>query len=147
MFRFGAYAGLELLFLVEHGISFVVLVMGLTVTRTHANMPSDIRRCIRSFLDLLVTRISKCNRLISVQEYFSLGNVTDMTGGSASLCFFGRWRGDVPFVIKGESWWLKPSGPSKYGFWLQQPQSQERSSTVNNSKAKVFVPNKFHVGQ
>ena len=43
-------------------------------------MPNDIGRCVCSFLDSLVTSISKCNRLVSMQECLSLGNVTDMPG-------------------------------------------------------------------
>jgi hypothetical protein len=38
----------------------------------------------------------------------------DMPMRTESAC--GDFGGDVPLVVEGSGWWLKPSGPTEYGF-------------------------------
>jgi hypothetical protein len=80
MLHFGPYAGFGLLDLIGQHIQRIVLVQRLALARAHGHMPGDPPLGIRALFDSLVSRITKGNGFLPVQQCVSFSDIAHMTG-------------------------------------------------------------------
>ena len=77
MLDLGANAGLEVLYLVEHGAQFGVCVQQLSLARAHGDMPLDSRG-FRTPGGALVAGVGEHVDFLSMQQCVTLGDVIDV---------------------------------------------------------------------